>query len=50
MCLETFNLRGTAERTLHMRDGAPARFSTAARNVLSNTCHARPIGRGGPTA
>jgi hypothetical protein len=33
-----------------MHDGAPAYFSRAVRDVLSNTYHDRWIGRGGPTA
>jgi hypothetical protein len=33
-----------------MHDGAPAHFSRAVRDVLSNTYHGRWIGRGGPTA
>jgi hypothetical protein len=37
-------------RMWYMRDGAPAHFSRAVREVLSNTCHDRCIGRGGPTA
>jgi hypothetical protein len=34
----------------YMHDGAPAHFSRAVRDVLSNTHHDRWIGRGGPTA
>jgi hypothetical protein len=33
-----------------MHDGAPASFSRAVRDVLSNIYHGRWIGRGGPTA
>jgi hypothetical protein len=33
-----------------MRDGAPAHFSLAVRDVLSNTYHDRKRGKGGPTA
>jgi hypothetical protein len=33
-----------------MQDGAPAHFSRAVRDVLSNTYHDRWTGRGGPTA
>jgi hypothetical protein len=33
-----------------MRDGAPAHFSRAMRDVLSNICHDRWIGTGGPIA
>jgi hypothetical protein len=33
-----------------MHDGAPARFSRAVRDALSNICHDRRIGRGCPTA
>jgi hypothetical protein len=33
-----------------MHDGAPAHFSRAVRDVLSNTYRGRWIGRGGPTA
>jgi hypothetical protein len=33
-----------------MHDGAPARFSRAVRDVLSNTYHDQWTGRGGPTA
>jgi hypothetical protein len=33
-----------------MHDGAPARFSRALRDVLSNTHHDRWVGRGGTTA
>jgi hypothetical protein len=32
-----------------MRDGAPAHFSRALRDVLSNVSHDRWLGRGGPT-
>jgi hypothetical protein len=31
----------------YIRDGAPAHFRRAVRNVLSNTYHDRRIGRGG---
>jgi hypothetical protein len=34
----------------YMHDGAPAPFSRAKRDVLSNTYHDRWIGRGGPIA
>jgi hypothetical protein len=37
-------------RMWYMHDGAPAHFSRAVRDVLSNTYHDRWIGRGGPTA
>jgi hypothetical protein len=37
-------------RMWYMHDCAPAHFSRAVRDVLSNTCHGRWIGRGGPTA
>jgi hypothetical protein len=37
-------------RMWNMHDGAPAHFSRAVRDVLSNTCHDRWIGRGGTTA
>jgi hypothetical protein len=33
-----------------MHDGAPAHFSRAVRDVLSNTYHDQWIGRGGPAA
>jgi hypothetical protein len=33
-----------------MRDGAPARFRCAVRDVFNNTYHDRWIGRGGPSA
>jgi hypothetical protein len=33
-----------------MQTGASAHFSRAVRDVLSNTCHNRWMGRGGPTA
>jgi hypothetical protein len=33
-----------------MHDGAPTHFTGAVRDVFSNTCHGRWIGRGGPTA
>jgi hypothetical protein len=36
--------------TEFMHQCAPAYFSRAVRDVLSNTCHDRWIGRGGPTA
>jgi hypothetical protein len=48
--METFNWREIAERTLLMRDGAPARFSRAMRTVVNNTNHDRWNGRGGPTS
>jgi hypothetical protein len=32
----------------YMRDGAPAHFSRAVRDVLNNIFHERRIGRGGP--
>jgi hypothetical protein len=47
LCPETFNLWVIAER---LYDAAAAHFSRAVWEVLSNTCHARWIGRGGPTA
>jgi hypothetical protein len=47
MCPETFNLWVIAER-LHVC--APAYFSRAVRDVLSDTYHDRWIGRGGTTA
>jgi hypothetical protein len=34
----------------YVHDGAPAYFSRAVRDVLSNTRHDRGIGAGGPTA
>jgi hypothetical protein len=37
-------------RMWYMHDGAPAHFSRAVRDVLSNTCHGRWIGTRGPTA
>jgi hypothetical protein len=37
-------------RMWYMHDGAPAHFSRAVRDVLSNKCHDRWIGRGGPPA
>jgi hypothetical protein len=37
-------------RMWYMHDGAPVHFSRAVRVVLSNTCHDRLIGTGGPTA
>jgi hypothetical protein len=43
MCPETFDLWVIAE---WMHDGAPAHFSHAVRDVLSNTYHNRWIGRG----
>jgi hypothetical protein len=36
-------------RMWYMRDGAPAHFSRAVRDVLNNNYHGRWIGRGGPT-
>jgi hypothetical protein len=50
MCPEAFNLCVVVERTLYMHDGAPAHFSRAVRDVLSNTYHDTWIGKGGPTA
>jgi hypothetical protein len=47
---ETFNLTVIVERIMHMCDGALEHFSCAVRDVLSNTCHAPRMGRGGPTA
>jgi hypothetical protein len=40
---------GVRARMWYMYDGASAHFSRAVRDVLSNTHHARRIGRGGPT-
>jgi hypothetical protein len=37
-------------RMWYLHDGAPAHFSRAVRDVLSNTYHDRWIGWGGPTA
>jgi hypothetical protein len=37
-------------RKWYMHEGAPAHFSPARRDVLSNTYDARKIGRAGPTA
>jgi hypothetical protein len=35
---------------LYTHDGASAHFRCAVRDVLSNTCHDRWVGKGGPTA
>jgi hypothetical protein len=41
---------GSKARMWYMHDGASAHSRRAARDVLSNTCHDRGIGTGGPTA
>jgi hypothetical protein len=37
-------------RMWYLHDGAPPHLSCAVLDVLSNTCHVRWIGRGGPNA